>query len=553
MLAASTLLFFATVVYAADENYPVIFSTYVGGSSVDRVRDVEIDNQGNIYITGGTTSADFVTTPGAYDTTHNGNFDIFLVKYDKSGNLLWSTLIGGPNHDRAYAVEADPAGNVYVAGRAGRNFPTTPGVLQEVFAGDINPNPVYGPQDGFVCKLNADGVLQFCTYFGSPDKEFIRDMDVDPNGNIYVASAHELDRFPPAIDGAFLNTKSGRQDAVIARITGDGKQVLWARYIGGNGQESNENTIRVDSEGNPVILLMTDSSNIATPGAYDENYSGNKDLYVTKFDSAGNVIWGTYIGGSKREEIETHQLATDASGNVFVAATTKSSDDEFLSTPETLVQRYGVTGKSDIFVAKVSPDGSRLVALTFIGGSGDELPEGIGIDSLGQIYLTGRTASNDFPVTADAVQPALLSQDAFFVKLGPNLDRIFASFVGGTGDDMGRALDVASLGGNTVFAGVTRSDDWPTLNGAQIARAGNDDGFLVNIAGTTNGDTPPGSTPGNEAPPDSTAAGSTNNSGGGGGGCVLKQGGSKDLFFPFILLLGAGYLARKWLKNPLPD
>ncbi|MEZ5914522.1 MAG: fibronectin type III domain-containing protein [Parvularculaceae bacterium] len=111
------------------------------------VRDIAFDAAGNIYLTGGAFSADFPTTPGAYDRTFAtggastgsaGASDVFVMKFNRSGALVWSTLIGGPNYDRAYGVEIAPDGGVIVAGRAGEGYPTTPGVAQPAFAGDAN-------------------------------------------------------------------------------------------------------------------------------------------------------------------------------------------------------------------------------------------------------------------------------------------------------------------------------------------------------------------------------------------------------------------------------
>jgi hypothetical protein len=85
----------------------LVFSTYIGGSRQDSIRDVATDREGNIYITGGTESSDFPTTPGAYDTTFNGWHNVFVTKFHPEGNLLWSTFLGGPNYDRAYAIEVD--------------------------------------------------------------------------------------------------------------------------------------------------------------------------------------------------------------------------------------------------------------------------------------------------------------------------------------------------------------------------------------------------------------------------------------------------------------
>ena len=112
----------------AAELYEVEFSTYIGGSGFEHIRDICADKQGNVYITGGTTSSDYPTTQGAYQRTHGGMFDIFVTKFSPNGEIIWSTLVGGKDYDRAYAIEVDNQGYVYVGGRGGRYAPITPGV-----------------------------------------------------------------------------------------------------------------------------------------------------------------------------------------------------------------------------------------------------------------------------------------------------------------------------------------------------------------------------------------------------------------------------------------
>src|SRR5690606_19845435 len=117
-----------------------------------------------------------------------GPSDVFVMKFNRAGALIWSTLIGGPNYDRAYGIEIAPDGGVIVAGRAGEGFPTTAGVVQPAFAGDSNANNLYGKQDGFIAKLSADGsTLLWSTYFGEANRGYIRDVGVDSNNKVYIA------------------------------------------------------------------------------------------------------------------------------------------------------------------------------------------------------------------------------------------------------------------------------------------------------------------------------------------------------------------------------
>ncbi|MGH7822390.1 MAG: SBBP repeat-containing protein, partial [Candidatus Binatia bacterium] len=138
---SSVLLFAGFVAGGVSScNEVLTFSTFLGGSASEGVRDVAVDAVGNLYVAGGTESANFPVTAGAFQTTHNPGTpespavtrnDVFVAKFDPTGRqLIWSTFIGGPNHDRAYAIEVDESGFVYVCGRAGRGFPVTAGAFQ---------------------------------------------------------------------------------------------------------------------------------------------------------------------------------------------------------------------------------------------------------------------------------------------------------------------------------------------------------------------------------------------------------------------------------------
>ena len=156
---------------------------------------------------------------------------------DPDGNILWSTFLGGPNYDRAYAIEVDSSGHVYVAGRAGNGFPVTVGSFQTAFQGGQEA-AFYGPQDGFIVKLNPEGSeIIWSSYFGTNDARIIRDIAVDSGGNIYLASGYSSGNYLPAIQNAFINSPAGDHEVVLAKISPDGQSVIWAAYLGGSGWE----------------------------------------------------------------------------------------------------------------------------------------------------------------------------------------------------------------------------------------------------------------------------------------------------------------------------
>jgi hypothetical protein len=474
------------------------FSTFFGDQGLDTARDVFVDRSGFVYVVGGTDSPNFPTTPGAYDRTFNGVNDAFVAKFAPNGALVFSTLLGGPNYDRAYAIEVDAQDVITVAGRCGDGFPTTPGALQRTFGGDTNPNSLYGPQDGFVTRISPDGSsLVWSTYFGGNGPDSPRDMDLDGAGNVYVV-AGVLGPDPYVTAGSFDTTFSGPTDGLVAEISADGSHLVWGSYFGGSGPDGGTPSIRVATDGTAWVLSGTQSADFpVTSGAYQRVLGGGIDLVLLKIaPGGGSLLYATFLGGSGTEFTETHGLWVDANGEAVVAATTTSTDLPFVaaSIPPSFQPAYGGTGGTgtgantnypgDGFVARISADGSQLLAFTYLGGSAGEGIEGVAVDGMGSVIVTGATYSPNFPVTADAFQRLKSGlADTFVARLSPDLSTLeFGTFFGGSGEDFGRSLAVGA-GGRAVCVGMTASANYPTTPGAYepIYGGGADDAFLVTI------------------------------------------------------------------------
>lgn len=464
----------------------IIFSTRVGGHDREMGRDIIADHDGNVYAVGSTSSPDFPVTAGAYDTTHHSGrkeSDGWLMKLSPTGELRWSSYLGGGQYDRIYAAELDPSGDLVVAGRGGEGLPVNARSAQQVFRGGSGSS--YGPQDGFVCKFSGESsALRFCTYFGTDDNAIIRDVAVDSAGDIFIAAGAESGSFPEEwFAHAYQPRRNGGADVVVAKLSGDGSKVLWATYLGGSRDETGAPSIRVGPGGTPYVLLTTKSPDLPTPHGFDSTLGGAMDLYVARLSADGSrLLYGTYLGGSGTEDIETHGLAIDRDGDAYVAGGTNSPD--FPTTPGAVRtpsdRRPGDPG--DAFISRISSDGSKLLASTYIGGSGTEGGEGFAIDSAGNAYLTGGTDSPDFP-SATAPDGGT-DRDVFVVKLPPDLSRMsFARRIGGRNNDHGRGLAV-DRAGNILVVGTSQSPDWPVRNPLQWRRLGADDAILLKLRPT---------------------------------------------------------------------
>ncbi len=462
----------------AGDSYDLAFSTYFGGGQWEHARDAAGDKDGNIYVVGGTASADFPTTEGAYSRTLStggtqafGPCDIFVVKFAPDGRLLWSTLIGGPGYDRAYAVEVDAEGFVYVAGRAGPGFP-----VKNAFQPDFDgvDNGSYGMQNAFVLKLMPDASdLVWASYVGV--STLCRDMDIDSNGDVYVPGGRwNTTKTPPAewFANAYQKTPpGGEEDCGAIKIKSDGSKVLWATWLGGSGKDVSAASIRVGPGGKVYIGGSTFSEDFpTTAGAHDGTYNGEADFFVACLTPDGSdLVYGTYLGGEGNEWISTHNLAVDDAGNAYVAIPTASTH---YPVTRFAMQRAHRGGNTDWAVSKLSPTGT-LLASTLIGGNGNENADGVYVDPEGNVFITGETTSTNFPVTPGAWQSqnnggteaALVLLSADFREL------LYATYLGGSANDNGRS-GFLDDDGCLYVTGASDGPGWPARNAYQSEFAG---------------------------------------------------------------------------------
>jgi len=468
----------------------IVYSTFLGGSGDDYGRHITVDASGAAYITGFTSSTDFPTTPGAFQTTlAGGTFDGFVTKLNAAGNaLIYSTFLGGTGVDAPYGIMVDATGTAYVAGRtSSTDFPITPGAVQTVYG--------LGPYDGFVTKLNADGsTLVYSTYLGGHSSDgAIGGIAVDANGNAFVTGFTSSVDFPTT-PGAFQTTYATGTcgippndypcpDAFVTKLNADGSGLVYSTYLGGPVDDYAQG-IAVDGTGAAYVAGSTSSATFpTTPGAFDTTYSGGLDGFVTKLAADGSgLVYSTFLGGSANDN--AYSIAVDTSGMAFVSGYTQSLD--FPTTAGALQTTYG-GGDFDAFVTKLNADGSSPVYSTFLGGISNDVSYAIGIDGGGLAYVSGFTSSTNFPITSGAFQESCggcpTYSDAFVTQLNVNGTGLFySSFLGGSNSDYGNDLTLDPAGA-AYIAGWTYSSDFPTTAGAfQTTYAGGlSDGFATKL------------------------------------------------------------------------
>jgi len=466
------------------------YSTYLGGSSPvygnflpahDLGRDIAVDSAGNAYVTGETASTDFPLA-NPYQGTSGGGWDAFITKLSADGTtLVYSTYLGGSADDGCYSIAVDSAGNAYVTGYTeSTDFPT-----ENPFQGTNRGGDQY--RDAFITKLSADGTtLVYSTYLGGSDDEEGFGIAVDSAGNAYVTGETASTDFPLA--NAYQGTYGGGwEDAFVTKLSADGSTLVYSTYLGGSDFEYNP-SIAVDSAGNAYVAGSTESTDFPTENPFQGTYRGgvfSGDAFITKLSPDGTtLVYSTYLGGSNDEE--GFGIAIDSAGNAYVTGRTWSTDFP----TENAYQ--GVNGGYiDVFITKLSSDGTTLVYSTYLGGSKQEVGNGIAVDSAGNAYVTGSTESTDFP-TEDPYQHAFggaiwARVDAFVIRLKPSGNMLsYSSYLGGNDGDTGSGIAVDSAG-NAYVVGMTISRDFPTKNPYQETLAGNSwDAFVAKLIHNAN-------------------------------------------------------------------
>lgn len=316
-------------------------------------------------------------------------------------------------------------------------------------------------------------------------------------------------------DDFYASESNGSPDAFVMRLDNGGTTLSYATYLGGSNEDEG---LAVAAAGGAAYVtgrtLSTDFP--VTAGAYDtqcpdtdgdSQCDNGADAFVAKLDSAGTVAYATYLGGCFDDA--ANAIAVDASGNAYVGGYTNSAPDTATSsTTATCVDEFPLVnaiqttnkGRKDAFVTKINPTGSALVYSTFLGGAYADEVLGIAVSSGGEAYVTGYTASSDFPVVpvSGAFQPTLgnnapgatAGYDAFVSVINAAGNAlVYSTYLGGSAYDYGQGIAVDASGAAYV-AGWTRSTDFPTASPVQAAGGGSYDAFVakLNPAGAGAGD-----------------------------------------------------------------
>jgi hypothetical protein len=482
---AGTALVYSTLIGGKDGDFGLAITVDSGGNAIVGGRTTSPDFP---VTANAIQSTNRSTTNNAGDLLSEG---FVLKLNPAGSAPVYSTYFGGEFGDHALGVATDGAGRAYLTGRTSSpDFLITNDAFQDEILGTPDTTGQVGqlPTDAFLMIISADGgTLDYSSYFGGSVDDNGFAIDLDPAGNIYFGGSAESSDFPAlnSIQAPLL--AENNPDGFVASFSPGAAALRYSTFLGGS-TEDRVAGIDVDAAGAVYVGGTTESTDFpTTAGAFRTTFQGGRDdTFVTKINPAGSaLVFSTYLGGSDPEEDAPGLVAVDSGGNVWVAGRTSSGDfpivNPFQGTP-------GSTGDlPDVYISQLNPAGSALLFSTFYGGT--DADEGLAIarDGLDNIYVAGLTDSTNFPATPGVVQPnnagVTDTADAIIIKIlgageGPVIKNCTLS-----------PVQLGSRGGNvTVTARVT--DDkgvekvsavisGPFIDSTELGPAGNNGAVIT--------------------------------------------------------------------------
>jgi len=378
----------------------VLYSTYLGGSGGDRATGIAVDANGSAYITGITSSSDFPTTPGAFQTKLTSIQDVFVAKLSPDGSqLIYSTLLGSQSAVST-SIAVEHTGNVVITGFSQGNFPVTADALQIPPIGSCTLQPSFAgfstSGDAFVTRIAAGGnALVYSTLLGGSCANYGTFVALDASGNAWVTGSTTSPDFPVTSDALQPQFGGGYYDGFLARFNTSGG-LDYATYLGGPGYDA-LNAIAFDQSGN--IYLTGESGGLSQPassGAFQPQasascyvisigpatFSPQGNALVLKLDPKAHSIQRlTYLGAPGC--LSPSSIAVDSSGEPWISGSLNFAG----SAPQT-VSPFEI-GIGQGFISKFSADLTQLLFSTYF----DPIA-GLALDSSGLAYVAGTRVYN---------------------------------------------------------------------------------------------------------------------------------------------------------------
>lgn len=417
----------ATITKFNSTGTALVFSTYLGGNQDDQPHSLVVDDVGNLFVFGRTSSPNFPVSAGCYDATHNGGFDIYITKFSGTGQFLASTFIGGSGDDGVnidpnevviqdikynYADDArgeiitDDLGNCYIAScTKSSNFPTTAGCFRPTYS---------GVQDGLVAKLNSNLTnLIWSSFIGGSSADAAYSIQLDDQYQVYIAGGTMSNNFPTSASGVLHSTyRGGMADGFVSKISSNCATLMSSSYIGTSSYDQCY-FVQLDKYNDVYVMGQ---SNGAYPVVGTVYTNTNARQFITKLDNnLSSILVSTVFGkpNSALPNISPTAFLVDKCKNVYVAGWGGTLFGYNVNTsgtnglPVTSNAYDNTTDNQDFYIIVLNKDFQSLVYATFFGGNASEHVDGgtSRFDKQGIIYeavCSSCGGGSNFPTTTGA-------------------------------------------------------------------------------------------------------------------------------------------------------
>ena len=431
------IAFIGMLSIANAQNPLLSWAKSIGGSDYDSGSSIAVDGQGNVYTTGcfRYDTVDFDPGPGVYNLINPGNFDIFIMKQNASGDLVWAKQIGGIDSDLGRSICLDKQGNIYVTGY----FKFT--VDFDPDTGVYNLTTNSGNYNTFILKLDTAGNFVWADQLAGDIASDAYSVITDTLGNVYVTGLFigtvDFDPGP----GTYNLSSAGSSDIFIIKLNSPG-DLIWAKQMGGIDLDYGY-SVSIDTQSNVYATGYFKGTADFDPdtGVYNLSAVGNFDIFILKLNEAGDMLWAKQVGGIEMDV--AYSICTDLQGNTYTTGRFKGTAD---FDPGSGIYNLITLGVWDLFVEKLDSSGNLLWAKQ-LGGNASKSGNSIITDRQGNVYLTGEFSdTTDFdpgPATYNLFSAG--TDDVYVLKLNPAGDFVWAERLGGSGYDFGHSICIDNL------------------------------------------------------------------------------------------------------------
>ncbi|MBK7287924.1 MAG: hypothetical protein IPI95_12960 [Flavobacteriales bacterium] len=398
-----------------------------------------------IYVVSRVSGGTDQITPGAFDTTENGSYDMVVGKYLEpttiggSGTRVWQTYIGGNGIENPYAMEQGADGNLYIIGyTVSTNFPLIGG---SAFSGSSVNQQSQSGDDVYVVKINTDGNSIKSAVVGGNGTDSAFDLRLTPNGDVIIGGNTTSTTLATVNSGSGAsNTNSGGNDVLLFRINGDLSALQWMRNYGGSSDDLAQIMLYEPTSGDIFLGGRTKSSNFPTLSPRQATLGGTEAGFLQRVSGSGTTLWSSYFQAASSKSLAILCMSMNTTGSeIFFGGVTSGLASSNTSSSGTYDNSYN-GGSNDLFIARMDLN-QNFLGSTYIGGSDNEVNMmGLNTDLNNDVYVFGYTNSTNFPVSSGPNVPLQAtnngSNDKVFLKLSTDLSTLnFSTYYGGTGDD----------------------------------------------------------------------------------------------------------------------